>query len=141
MQVKTTNEGSVYVPTDDFQVRIARDQRLVDALADDARKSLLHDEAVRVFDNPQVLQAAIDGRTYTTDGTLQATAQPRTVFLLVTVAGPGSANPSARLQLSPVYRSLVVSIRRRGVISEYADIPIQHVHIIAGNEKTHVIQK
>ncbi len=141
LEVKSTSGSAVFVPRDDVEVRIVRNDRLVEAMSADDRKRLLYGETAKVFDNYATLQAEIDGRTYTQDPTIACTARQRPLFLLVTVAGPASANPSARLQLAPVYRSVIVGVRRNLRTSVYGEIPIRHVSVVAGNSKTRVIQR
>jgi hypothetical protein len=140
-QVKSTSGEPVYIPRDDLKARIVKDDSLVAAMSPSDRNDLLHDETVKVLDNAATLNAEIDGRTYTANPTVTCTSQPRPLYLFLRVAGPGSTNPSLRLQIAPVYRSLAVSLRRRLYTSDYVEVPFRHVSIIAGNDKTRVIQK
>ena len=141
LQVRSTDGSTVFIPRNDLQARIVKDERLVDAMSVEDRKGLLYGEGIKVFDNAVTLDAEIEGRTYTKDPTIACTAKPRPLFLLLPVAGPGSTNPSSRLQIASVYRSLAVGVRRWLHVSDYVEIPIKHVSIVAGNDKIRIIQK
>jgi hypothetical protein len=141
LQVKSTGGEPVFIPREDLRVRIVRDARLVEAMAPSQRNTLVHGETVKVLDNAATLAAEIDGRTYTIDPNMACTTQSRPLYLLLRVAGPGSTNPSLRLQIAPVYRSLAVGLQRRFRTSYYLEIPFRRLSIIAEDHKTRVIQK
>jgi hypothetical protein len=140
LQMQSTNGDAVFVPRDEFEVTITHDEGRVQRLSSDERRKLLSGETVKVFDNPHVLRAEIEERTYTSDGTLPISPAPRSVFLLVRVAN-GSGNPSLALQLSPIYRSLLVAVRRNGWSGKYLEVPIRRVPIVSGNDKMRIIQE
>src|SRR6266536_1967689 len=51
LQIKSTNGSAVFIPRNDFGVRIVRDQQLVDAMPIEARKGLLYGETANILDN------------------------------------------------------------------------------------------
>jgi len=104
----------------------------------DASK-VIHGINALVFDNSHVLQAHLDGRSYSTMPSYVSITDLTTLWLLITIDGPGSSNPSSRFQLLNVYRSFRLRIRRKLLWPRYLDIPIRHIPIIAGNDKTRIV--
>lgn len=142
LRIKSTNEKTVYVPVKSLGVRLALDEGVLGGIPEARRKRLAHGEMARVFENREPLDAAIAGRTFANAASSIACGpEPKDLFLLVTVVGPGSTNPSARFALGRVYRSLRVTARRRLIEVEYLDVPLRHIAIIAGDERTHVSEE
>jgi hypothetical protein len=102
LRTKSMSRGTIFVPSDSFQVTVVRDERQVESLSPEQRKGLLYGATAMAFDNKLVLDAAVEGRSYANaSASIACVGEARNLFLLVTVAGPGSSNPSARLQLGP----------------------------------------
>jgi hypothetical protein len=142
LRISSTRPDTVYVPVQSFQVKITHDEGLLRGMAPAERARLVFGESVTVFTSQAVLDTAIGGRSYANADTHVACGpEPRNVFLLVTVQGPNSPNPSARLQLGAVYRGVKVSLRRGLWTREYLDVPIRHVPLLAGDDKTRVIER
>lgn len=142
LRIRSTNGGTVYVPVESFTVKVKHDDARLQQMAPEKRAQLAYGESATVFTSRTVLNAAIAGRSYAnTGGQVACGPQATDLFLLVTVRGPGSANPSARFQLGAVYVGLVVGLKTVWWVKEYLDVPIRHVPIIAGDEKTRVIER
>jgi hypothetical protein len=142
LQIKSTNGTTVFIPSDRFEVKVALDDPALGALSLQQKKGLVYGESAKAFDNKLLLDSAAQGLSYANaNASIACVGEARDLFLLVTVAGPGSPNPSARFQLGRIYRSLTVRLRKRLFSPDYLDVPIDHVPIVASDAKTRVIEK
>lgn len=127
----------VSIPKSRFKITVMLDKEL----AHKAEKGkLIYGESVNVFDSEIVLKAHLEGRSFGNVRTsVELHSRPQRLFLLVRVKGPGSQNPSSRLQLARVYRTVKVKIVKKLFPFTYIEIPIRYIAIIAGNEKTRIM--
>jgi hypothetical protein len=142
LRINSTNGRTVYLPVENFRVTVMLDEQVLTRMATADRAHLVSGENVTVFTSGAVLETAIAGRSYANvDAQVACVPQARDLFLLVTVQGPNSTNPSARFQLGVVYRGLKVTVRSGLWSRQYLDVPITHVPLLAGDDNTRIIQR
>ncbi len=135
--VRTRSNGVIQIRRDDICLRLTLDKQLV---TDQIKPKIMYGLKTQVFDSLPVLQAHIQGLSYgNVSNYISVLDRPMTLWLLVTVCGPGSSNPSSRLQLGQVYVSLSLRIRKWLFWKQYLNVPLRHIAIVAGNEKTKII--
>ncbi len=137
VDVLSKNNRVVSISKSRFKITIVLDKEL----AHKAEKGkLIYGESVEIFDSEIVLKAHLEGRSFgNVRRSVELHNRPQRLYLLVRVKGPGSQNPSSRLQLARVYRTVKVKIVKKLFPSTYIEIPIRHIAIIAGNEKTRIL--
>ena len=134
--IESTRSKVIPVPKSAFRVRIKLDP---EAVVKTDKNKVLYGESVEVFDSSEVLQAHIDGRSYgNVSRSVLCYEKPRHLYLFVTVAGPGSRNPSSRLQLGRMYQAMQVKLKRRFIEMTYAELPIPQISLVAGNDRTRI---
>lgn len=136
IELYTKKNKVIKVPKSDFNIKIMVDKVLARKMKD----KLVYGEYVDVFDSEVLLKAHIDGRSYgNVPSYVPIHKRPQRVFLLTSVAGPDSQNPSARFQLGRVYQTAKVKLRKRLFSLTYVEMPIRKVILISGNEKTRIV--
>jgi len=137
--IQSEKNKLISVPKAAFSVKLMFDRKLLKRAE---KEKIIYGEHVLVFDSDAVLKAFIENRSFgnVTDN-ISCTNNPQPLFFLVRIKGPGSSNPSSRFQLGKLYSSIKVRIRKGLLSFTYLEIPIHHVTVIAGNDKTHIIEK
>lgn len=134
VRMESINGKLVHIPKSDFAATIVHDPSQMQKLDSEERSKLAYGESVEVFDNRHLLDAKLEGKSFANaTNSVSVGPKPTDVFLLLTVEGPGSANPSSRLQLTKIYRSVRILLKRRGISSDYLEIPLRKVAIIGEN--------
>jgi hypothetical protein len=107
-----------------------------------SRNKIIYGENVLVFDNEHILKAFLDGRSYGNVSLYINCHKNKTkLYLLLQVEGPGSSNPSLRFQLGKVYISVKIKIKKFLLPITYTEVPFRHIPIIAGNDKTKIVDE
>lgn len=131
---------TVHVNRDDFRAKLVLDDSAFSSMSPTEREKVISSVRVEPFDNRSVLDAAVEGRSYTNvPYAISLVDTPRPLYLLLTVDGPGSSNPSARFQLGRVYRSVKIMLGRRTMSREYLEVPLRHIPIVAGDANTRIL--
>ncbi len=104
------------------------------------RSQQLYGERVQVFDSIGVLDAFLRGKSYgNVSSAVRCHSKASRIYLLITVEGPGSTNPSSRLQVGRVYTGVRVSIKKRVFQLAYLEIALHQISIVAGNDTTRIV--
>ena len=139
VEVSTAKSRMVSIAKRRFGVKLRLDKELVKKI-DPSR--ILYGEHVRIFESLALLQAYADGLTFANvPDHVRVHGKPTILYLLMRVRGPLNKNPSVTLQLAKIYESLRVKIKRNGVWQQYAEFPITHPSIIAGNKNTRIVEE
>lgn len=134
---RSTNGKLIRIDKDAFSVKIKCNRKLLNSVP---KEKLMYGESVVVFDSLNVLKAFLAGRSFgNVDSYISVQAEPTTLYLLVSVAEPNSTNPSLRFGLGKVYRSVRFRVKKVLFNITYREIPIRHVTLIAGNDRTQII--
>lgn len=127
----------VSIPKSRFRVELTLDDTLIGTMD---RSKQLYGERVQVFDSIGVLNAFLGGKSYgNVSSAVHCHGKATRIYLLITVEGPGSTNPSSRLQLGRVYTGVKVSIRKRFFLLAYLEIALHQIAIVAGNDATRIV--
>jgi hypothetical protein len=138
VNIQTTCRQPISINKDRFKVRIQKDTELIKKVDND---KILYGESVEIFDSKELLDAKIRGLSVgNVANHIWLENKSNNYFFLLRVQGPGSSNPSSRLQLAKVYRSMKIMVKKWFWFS-YIEIPLRHITFIAGNEKTKIIDK
>ena len=136
IEIYTVKNRVVQIPKNTFKIKI----RVDPARSRKMKGKLDKGEYVDVYESEALLQASIDNRSFgNVSNYVGVHKNPQSLFLLTRVQGPGSQNPSLRLQLGRVYQTVKIKLRKRFLSLTYIEIPIRQVPIISGNEKTHIV--
>ena len=127
----------VSIPKDRFGVKLILDDTLRGTMD---RSQQLYGERVQVFDSIGVLEAFLRRKSYgNVSSAIRCHSKATRIYLLITVEGPDSTNPSSRLQLGRVYTGVKVSIKKHIFRLTYLEIAFRHVSIVAGNDATRIV--
>lgn len=139
VSIKSCGKHVVAVPKRSFSVKIVKDKKIEKHFD---KTKIVYGEKVRVFDSSHVLQAHLSGKSYgnVSDNVL-CPEQPVLLHFLITVEGPGSANPSATFQFSKLYRCVGIRLRKRLFRLTYREVPIHQIPIVSGNEITKIVDE
>lgn len=130
------SKSLVEVPKADVSLLILKDKKLVESMDKD---QVLYGEKTLIFDSASMLEAYKRDMSYgNVSDTLVIDRQPREFFLLIQVEGPGSSNPSSRLQIGQVYTGVRLRIHRHFLAVNYAEFKLPTVTFIAGNKHTKI---
>ncbi len=137
VDAESTNNRVISIPKSNFKSTVVTDKKLARKVE---KGKLVYGESVEVFDSEIVLKAFLEGRSFgNVRRSVELHSRPQRLFLLVRVEGPGSQNPSSRFQLARVYRAIKVEVVKRLFPFTYLEVPLRHVAIIAGNERTRIV--
>ena len=127
----------VSIPKDKFGINLILDADLLKT-ADTSKK--LYGERAQVFDSLPALEAFLAGRSYgNVTRSVQCNTSATRIYLLITVKGPGSTNPSSRLQLAKLYTRIRITIRKRILRLTYLEVRLRQIAIVAGNDITRIV--
>jgi len=136
IKIYTEKNRVIRIPKNAFKIKIVVDS----VLKRKFKEKLIWGEYVNVFESEVLLQAYIDNRSFGNVLSYVSVHQnPQSLFLLTRVQGPGSENPSSRLQLYKVYQTVKIKLSKRFFSLVYIEIPIRQIPIISGNDKTRIV--
>lgn len=126
----------VEIPKSTMSLLILKDRKLAECVEKD---HLLFGERLLVFESASMLEAYKRDLSYgNVSDNLVIDRQPKELFLLLQVEGPGSSNPSSRLQIAKLYTGVRVRIYRHLWAANYAEFKLPTVTFIAGNKNTKI---
>jgi hypothetical protein len=98
-------------------------------------------ETCEVFESEHVVAARVEERSFgNVPNYVTVGPDPTRLWILIRVRGPKSQNPSSRFLFGRIYVSVTVRLRKRWFSRGYGEFPLPKVSIIAGNEKTKIIE-
>ena len=136
IEIYTEENRVIRIPKSSFRIKITVDSKLKRRL----KEKRVYGEHVDIFESDIILQAYLNGRSYgNVPNYVACHKKPQRLFLLTSVEGPGSKNPSLRFQLGKLYQAVKIKLRKRIFSLKYTEIPIRKVTIISGNDMTRIV--